>query len=75
MASTHYAVIRSGYGLSPDSTKQLLEPTLPYCQLPPDDKWSLKQNTQPFIQENAFEPAVCKMAAMFEVSRHRVIVE
>ena len=46
--------------------KPLSEPMLEYCWLEPwrQIQWNLHQNLYIFIQENAFENVVGKMAAM-----------
>ena len=49
-----------------DGAKPLSEPMLEYCQLDPSKKfqWNLDRNSYTFIQENAFEDVVWKMAAI-----------
>ena len=46
--------------------KPLSKPMLGYCQLDPWNKlqWNFNQNTNIFIQENAYENVVCETAAM-----------
>ena len=47
-------------------TKPLSESKLEYCQMDPRNKpqWNLNQNSYIFIQENAIENVVWKMAAI-----------
>ena len=46
--------------------KPLSQPMLGYCQLNPQEQlqWNYNQNTEIFIEENAFENIVCEMAAI-----------
>ena len=63
LVKTHYWLM--AYCLF-STTRPSPEPMLTFCQLGHRDKlqWNFNQNTIIFIQENAFENAVCTMSAI-----------
>ena len=52
-------------------TKPISEPIMTYCQLDPRKivEWNIIWNSKVFIQENAFENVVWKMAAILSLPR------
>ena len=56
-------------------TQPLSQPMLGYCQLDPCEqiRWNFNQNTQLFIQENAYENIICEMMAI--LSRGDELIE
>ena len=55
-----------------DVTKPLTEPMLENCLLDPGNKlqWNFNQNSNIYVQENAFENVVCKMAPILSLPQH-----
>ena len=62
----HNSLRPSDAYMNQPGNKPLSEPMLEYCQFEPYKKpqWNHKRNLYIFIQENAFENVICKMAAI-----------